>query len=53
MVVILLILGVSYAVNYMRFRTEQMMYGGKGCGCGVAVFVLVVFVLFFIFVMSY
>lgn len=52
-VVILLILGVSYAINYTKFRAEQMMYSGKGCGCGVVVIILVVLVLFFIFAMSY
>ncbi len=53
MVVIVLILGISYVINYLKFRAEQMMYSSKGCGCGVVVIILVVLILFFIFAMGY
>ena len=52
-IIVALIIAISYVVNYLKFRTEQIMYSGKGCGCGMAIIVLVIIVLFSIFAISY
>lgn len=46
---IVLIVAVSYVINYLKFRTQQMMYGNKGCGCGVAIMIVIAIMLFLTF----
>lgn len=47
---IVLIVAVAYVINYLKFRTKQMMYGNKGCGCGVAIIIAIAIILFLTFI---